>query len=328
MPRIVPLLALALVAFLCAVLAPRHAVAAGRSCEAIARDMVSIKRNGQIDGLPDLFAQAQDTARSGCSEKTIFCLGRVAAYAYLGKAYDAADAHKSPQEIIESILRPAVKFGKPWALSGMIGDMEFDLAAKGRSDLYIQAAADLEAELNDLNEDNLKACPNFDEPGYPDPKDIKRVVGRATEAKLLASSFQVSRTREGLCGGVFLTEIRGFAPKSTPLPIEFDFDSTNFTGKGRQAAQALLDCAGQEKFSGLRLTGHTDRTGSDAYNLDLSARRLEAVKEYLSNGGYHGRIELIPKGSREPFEVDDPTQHSQAEIDQLNRRVELSGAAK
>ncbi len=333
MPRIFLLLAVALAALSCGALAPRNAVAADASCplnpelSSIKRQILSIVENRQVDQLPGLIGRAERVASSGCDTKAVFCLGRAAAYAYLAKAYDAGDAGRDPQAI-QAILRPAAKFGKPWAMSVMIGDMEFDQAASGRSDLYTQAAVDLESALNDLNEDDLRACPDYAEPNYPDPKEIKRIVSRATEAKLLATTFQVSRTREGLCGGVFLTDIRGFTPKSTPLPIEFEFDSTAFTPKGRQAAQALLDCVGQEKLSGIRLTGHTDKTGFPDYNMALSARRLEAVKEFLMNGGYHGIIQTIPRGALDPFQVDDVTQHSEAEIDQLNRRVELLGASK
>jgi outer membrane protein OmpA-like peptidoglycan-associated protein len=57
--------------------------------------------------------------------------------------------------------------------------------------------------------------------------------------------------------------------------------------------------------------------------MDLSARRLAAVRDFLVKGGFTGTIELEPKGKREPFVVDDPTEHSEAEIDQMNRRVEL-----
>lgn len=90
----------------------------------------------------------------------------------------------------------------------------------------------------------------------------------------------------------------------------------------------MLECASQEKFPHIKLTGHTDMKGDDAYNMELSARRLAAVRDYLVHAGYTGQIELVPLGKREPFQLDDPGQHSQAEIDQLNRRVELRESSK
>ena len=63
---------------------------------------------------------------------------------------------------------------------------------------------------------------------------------------------------------------------------------------------------------------------SDRVSQELaSRRRLNAVKGFLVAGGFAGAIELEPKGMREPYEVDDPTRYNQAQIDQMNRRVEL-----
>ncbi|WP_376739210.1 OmpA family protein, partial [Azospirillum sp. B4] len=36
----------------------------------------------------------------------------------------------------------------------------------------------------------------------------------------------------------------------------------------------------------INVTGYTDRSGSDAYNLKLSMRRAEAVKAYLTSKGH------------------------------------------
>lgn len=39
------------------------------------------------------------------------------------------------------------------------------------------------------------------------------------------------------------------------------------------------------KYDAVAVTGHTDRIGSQAYNLKLSARRADAVKAYLVESG-------------------------------------------
>jgi len=143
------------------------------------------------------------------------------------------------------------------------------------------------------------------------------------EAQLLAPQFELVRTRDNKCGGVFLASIRGFAPKSRPLPVTYVYKEATMTPEGTKAAQALLDCVKNENYHRVVLSGHTDQIGSDAYNMDLSAKRLATVKAFLVSGGITAEIVLIPKGKSEPFQVDDPGQHTPEEINQLNRRVEL-----
>ena len=47
--------------------------------------------------------------------------------------------------------------------------------------------------------------------------------------------------------------------------------------------------------------GHTDRIGSDSYNLALSRRRAEAVRAYLAGKGVDaGRVRIDAKGEAEP----------------------------
>jgi OmpA-OmpF porin, OOP family len=49
------------------------------------------------------------------------------------------------------------------------------------------------------------------------------------------------------------------------------------------------------------VTGHADRIGTDAYNMKLSQRRADAVKEYLESQGVDkSRIETAAKGESEP----------------------------
>ena len=322
MSRFVPFVAMAAIAL--SGTAARGVRAAEASCDSIAVQISAGRKAGDVERLPPLLAQAREI-KSGCAERALLCLGRSVTLAYVEKAYALADAGKSSDQI-EAILNRARGFSSPWPLLALQGDIEFDRAAAGDKEAYDKAAADYEAALNDLHEERI--CAGYAEPADPPAAQIARIVKRTSEAKLLAGTFQLTRTRDGECGGVFLTKIRDFEPKSTPLPIEFEFDSATFTEKGKQAAQALLECAGQEKFARIKLTGHTDMQGDDAYNMDLSARRLAAVRDYLIQAGYRGQIELVPLGKREPFQLDDPGQHSQAEIDQLNRRVELREASK
>lgn len=70
------------------------------------------------------------------------------------------------------------------------------------------------------------------------------------------------------------------------------------------------------------IEGHTDGIGADDYNLDLSQRRADAVKEYLVGVGVPAdRVSTIGMGEREPI-GDNDTPEGQQE----NRRVVVKPA--
>lgn len=70
----------------------------------------------------------------------------------------------------------------------------------------------------------------------------------------------------------------------------------------------------------IRITGHTDSTGSDAFNVDLSERRAAAVKNYLVARGIDAsRLVTAGRGAAEPVASND-TEAGRA----LNRRTEIT----
>ena len=73
------------------------------------------------------------------------------------------------------------------------------------------------------------------------------------------------------------------------------------------------------------ITGHTDRLGSDEYNLELSKRRAEAVKGYLVDKGVEpGRLRALGKGESNPVvECPDADPATLIKCLEPNRRVEV-----
>lgn len=70
----------------------------------------------------------------------------------------------------------------------------------------------------------------------------------------------------------------------------------------------------------IRIEGHTDSQGTDAYNLDLSRRRAAAVMEYLTTAGVDpSRLESEGYGESKPIDTND-TKEGRAN----NRRVEFT----
>lgn len=68
----------------------------------------------------------------------------------------------------------------------------------------------------------------------------------------------------------------------------------------------------------IEVAGHTDSRGSDALNLDLSARRAETVLKYLHDGGVQNALTSRGYGERQPIASNNTDAGRQA-----NRRVVL-----
>jgi outer membrane protein OmpA-like peptidoglycan-associated protein len=113
------------------------------------------------------------------------------------------------------------------------------------------------------------------------------------------------------------------ARKTIPVPITFIYNEANFTDNGRKAAALLLEYLQLKHYPSVSLTGHADERGSPEFNMDLSRERLDAVAQFLKEGGYKGELELIPKGESEPFAGVVRSQYSRDDVFQFDRRVEL-----
>jgi len=105
--------------------------------------------------------------------------------------------------------------------------------------------------------------------------------------------------------------------------MTFVYDEATLTPEGRRATRLLLEYLILKKFSTVSLSGHADERGSPDYNMDLSRQRLDTVLRLLRDGGYQGKIDLLPKGATEPFRGVDRTRYPREELMQLDRRVEL-----
>ena len=83
----------------------------------------------------------------------------------------------------------------------------------------------------------------------------------------------------------------------------FDFDKATIKPAGmRELDKFVADLRGTN-FDVITVTGHTDRIGSDAYNMALSTRRADTVKSYLvsSAGLPSGKITARGAGETNPI---------------------------
>ncbi len=104
-----------------------------------------------------------------------------------------------------------------------------------------------------------------------------------------------------------------------PQDILFATDSATLTGALQSDLYALARSLNNYPGSVVTVIGHTDNTGSAAYNQDLSQRRASAVSSVLINAGVTpSRIQSIGRGENQPV-ADNLTAAGRAQ----NRRVEI-----
>ncbi len=72
--------------------------------------------------------------------------------------------------------------------------------------------------------------------------------------------------------------------------IFFDFDSIQIDQHGQTVVEWVANQVAIRGSSRVRVTGFTDRAGSNAYNLALSQRRAEAVANALVLAGVRSTI--------------------------------------
>lgn len=69
------------------------------------------------------------------------------------------------------------------------------------------------------------------------------------------------------------------------LVLYFEFDEAGLTGRTERQLAIVADILGQSKDRVIRINGHADAKGSDDYNIGLSDRRAEAIRQALIGMG-------------------------------------------
>lgn len=112
--------------------------------------------------------------------------------------------------------------------------------------------------------------------------------------------------------------------KPAPMPAKnylvfFDFNKADITPEAGRIIGQAATAAKSGKAARVDLTGHADRSGSDKYNMALSLKRANAVKDAMVKQGVPAdQISVVAKGESAPLV---PTPDGVREPQ--NRRVEI-----
>ena len=116
-----------------------------------------------------------------------------------------------------------------------------------------------------------------------------------------------------------IAELAASKPK-IDLEIHFDYNSADISkgslGAVQELGKALSDTS--LKGSTFVVAGHTDAIGGDAYNQDLSERRADTIKKYLTEkyGITGSDLVTVGYGKTRPKDANAP-------MDPANRRVQV-----
>lgn len=101
--------------------------------------------------------------------------------------------------------------------------------------------------------------------------------------------------------------------------MQFNFDKANLRPENRELLSKIVGILLTSKNYGIYVYGHTDDIGSEEYNLDLSERRAQTVREYLTENGIAPEI-ITSKGFGKSRPIV-PGASTEARAE--NRRVEI-----
>ena len=144
-------------------------------------------------------------------------------------------------------------------------------------------------------------------------------LSAAPRARSLATDGSEGKEIQATVAGAEVTRVGEGLVVTFASGLLFDVDSSSLRPNRKESRQS---CVEPERFgdSKLLLVGHTDRQGTDGYDLALSRRRADAVGAYLESRGVSAaRVQTSGRGETEPVATNDSDSGRQQ-----NRRVEAA----
>ena len=131
---------------------------------------------------------------------------------------------------------------------------------------------------------------------------------------------QSAQLRQDLANtGITVTNMGSYLVLNTPSDLLFDVGSATLSSGLQSDMVKIASSLNLYPASTIVVVGHTDNTGTAAFNQDLSQRRASSVASSLiRNGVASGRFTVVGRGEDEPI-ASNLTPEGMAQ----NRRVEI-----
>lgn len=144
-------------------------------------------------------------------------------------------------------------------------------------------------------------------------------TGQATADQLAAEQKKAAEALATLAKLVAIKEDARGTVISLSGSVLFRSNEANLMPGAESRLDQVVDALKADGDRNVIVEGYTDSQGSDGYNLDLSRRRAEVVRDYLVRRGYNAsRVRALGVGEANPI-ADNATAEGRAN----NRRVEI-----
>jgi outer membrane protein OmpA-like peptidoglycan-associated protein len=191
-----------------------------------------------------------------------------------------------------------------------------------------EPAHDPEAATRDRDGDRIvdakDACPKRPEDrdgfqdgdGCPDiDNDLDRVLDVADKCPTETENLNGFRDQDG-CPDQLPAKV---AALEGVLDAKFNSAGTRLSGSSKRRLNQVAEVLKKHRSVLIEISGHSDNRGDEEKNVELSQRRADAVRDYLTRRGvYENRLRAIGYGSAIPV-ADNLTGRGRRK----NRRVEL-----
>jgi outer membrane protein OmpA-like peptidoglycan-associated protein len=156
----------------------------------------------------------------------------------------------------------------------------------------------------------LSIAPQADPAAAAEGRLLQNIRGRATRSLSASEREEISAIAKD--------------KPNIDLEITFDYNSANISTKSLPSVQALGKALTNPDLKGSTfvVAGHTDAAGGEAYNQDLSERRADSIKRYLTGKYSIAAADLVTVGYGKS-KLKDPANP----LAEMNRRVQVVNMA-
>jgi peptidoglycan-associated lipoprotein len=137
------------------------------------------------------------------------------------------------------------------------------------------------------------------------PADQSCIDGQCRACKSDDQCGEGGKCNRGRCARA---ETQSIAPPPSECklePVYFDFNESVLSTEATGAVERNAECLKKASGRTVTLIGHTDPRGTEEYNLALSDKRAQSVRDRMQRIGASSPVKLVPKGELEAAGTDE-----------------------